>query len=47
MKQEKILKELGKGGTLNPGQLMKIGSMLRCSRRFKEYLERKEEEIGI
>ena len=25
---------------------MKIGSMLRCSRRFKEYVARKEEEIG-
>lgn len=35
-----------KGGTLNPGQLMKIGSMLRCSRRFKEYVSRKEDEIG-
>lgn len=35
-----------KGGTLNPGQLMKIGGMLRCSRRFKEYVSRKEEEIG-
>lgn len=40
------LERAGKGGTLNPGQLMKIGSMLRCSRRFKEYVARKEEEIG-
>ncbi len=40
------LERASKGGTLNPGQLMKIGSMLRCSRRFKEYVSRKEEEIG-
>ena len=40
------LERAGKGGTLNPGQLMKIGSMLRCSRRFKEYISRKEEEVG-
>ena len=40
------LERVGKGGTLNPGQLIKIGSMLRCSRRFKEYVSRKEEEIG-
>ena len=40
------LERAGKGGTLNPGQLMKIGSMLRCSRRFKEYVSRKEEEVG-
>lgn len=40
------LERAAKGGTLNPGQLMKIGAMLRCSRRFKEYVARKEEEIG-
>lgn len=40
------LERAGKCGTLNPGQLIKIGSMLRCSRRFKEYVARKEEEIG-
>ena len=40
------LERAGKGGTLNPGQLMKIGNMLRCSRRFKEYVARKEDEIG-
>ncbi|MDU4326635.1 MAG: endonuclease MutS2, partial [Clostridium celatum] len=40
------LERAGKGGTLNPGQLMKIGAMLRCSRRFKEYISRKEEEVG-
>lgn len=40
------LERAGKGGTLNPGQLIKIGSMLRCSRRFKDYVSRKEEEIG-
>ncbi|MDU5262379.1 MAG: endonuclease MutS2, partial [Clostridium celatum] len=40
------LERAAKGGTLNLGQLMKIGAMLRCSRRFKEYVARKEEEIG-
>lgn len=35
-----------KGGTLNPSQLLKIESMLRCSRRFKEYISRKDEEVG-
>ena len=40
------LERAGKGGTLNPGQLMKIGNMLRCSRRFKEYVARKDDEIG-
>jgi len=33
-----------KGGVLSPGQLLRIGGMLRCSRRFKEYLQRREEE---
>lgn len=40
------LERAGKGGTLNPGQLLKIGGMLRCSRRFKEYVSRKEEEVA-
>lgn len=33
-----------KGSVLNPGQLYKIAQVLRCSRRFKEYIGRKEEE---
>ena len=40
------LERAGKGGILTPGQLLRIGGMLRCSRRFKEYIERKEEEIS-
>ena len=36
----------GKGGVLNPGQLIKIGNMLRCSRKFKDYVARKDDEIG-
>ncbi|MCM0650604.1 endonuclease MutS2 [Clostridium swellfunianum] len=33
-----------KASTLMPGQLLKIANMLRCSRRFKDYVSRKEEE---
>lgn len=33
-----------KGGVLSPGQLLRIGGMLKSSRRFKEYLSRREEE---
>lgn len=33
-----------KASTLVPGQLLKIANMLRCARRFKEYINRKEEE---
>ena len=33
-----------KGSSLMPGQLLKIANMLRCSRRFKEYVNRREEE---
>lgn len=40
------IERAAKRGTLNPSQLLKIGSMLRCSRRFKEYISRKEEEVG-
>lgn len=35
-----------KEGVLTVAQLLKIGSMLRCSRRFKEYISRGEEEIA-
>ena len=40
------LQRAGKGGVLTAGQLLRIGGMLRCSRRFKEYIERKEDEIS-
>ena len=33
-----------KGGVLSPGQLLRIGGMLKSSRRFKEYLSRRNEE---
>jgi DNA mismatch repair protein MutS2 len=33
-----------KGSTLLPGQLLKIAAVLRCARRFKEYISHKEEE---
>ena len=35
------LERAGKSGILTPGQRLRIGVMLRCSRRFKEYIERK------
>lgn len=34
-----------KGGVLSAGQLLKIGGMLKCSRRFKEYISRREDEV--
>jgi DNA mismatch repair protein MutS2 len=40
------IKRAEKGSTLMPGQLLKIANMLRCSRRFKEYISRREEEEG-
>ncbi|KOR26081.1 endonuclease MutS2 [Clostridium sp. L74] len=33
-----------KGSTLFPGQLLKIAAVLRCARRFKEYVSHKEED---
>ena len=36
----------GKGGTLMPGQLLKLANMLRCARRFKEYVNHKDEELS-
>jgi DNA mismatch repair protein MutS2 len=33
-----------KDATLMPGQLLKIANVLRCARRFKEYISHKEEE---
>ncbi|GAA0857277.1 endonuclease MutS2 [Clostridium nitritogenes] len=40
------IERAGKGGVLSCEQLLNIGSMLRCSRRFKKYMEREEEEIA-
>lgn len=36
-----------KGSSLMPGQLLKIANMLRCARRFKEYISRREEEESL
>ncbi|MGL5352977.1 MAG: endonuclease MutS2, partial [Clostridium sp.] len=33
-------------GVLTAAQLLRIGSMLRCSRRFKDYISRNEDEIA-
>ena len=33
-----------KGGVLSQGQLLKIASMVRCARKFKDYIDRKEGE---
>ena len=40
------LERAAKGGILTPEQLLKIGGMLRASRRFKEYMNRKEDEVS-
>lgn len=40
------IERAGKGGTLTPGQLLRVGGMLRCARRFREYIERKEDEVS-
>ena len=40
------LERAGKGGVLTAGQLLRVGGMLRCSRRFKEYIERKDDEVS-
>lgn len=36
-----------KGGVLSCGQLLHIGSMLKCARNFKKYTERDEAEIAF
>lgn len=33
-----------KGSALLPGQLLKIAAVLRCARRFREYINHKEQE---
>lgn len=35
-----------KGGVLTAAQLLKIGGMLKCSRRFKDYISRREDETA-
>ena len=35
-----------KGGVLTAAQLLKIGGMLKCSRRFKDYIARREDETA-
>ncbi|MDP4178518.1 MAG: endonuclease MutS2 [Bacillota bacterium] len=36
-----------KGSSLMMGQLLKIANMLRCARRFKEYISHREDEEGF
>lgn len=36
-----------KGSSLMMGQLLKIANMLRCARRFKEYVSHREDEEGF
>lgn len=38
------IERAGKGSTLMPGQLLKIGAVMRCARRFKDYSASKEDE---
>ncbi len=40
------LKKAEKGGVLTPEQLLKISGMLRCSRNFKSFISRKDDEIS-
>ncbi|MGL5381443.1 endonuclease MutS2 [Clostridium sp.] len=40
------LERAEKGGVLSPGQLLRVAGMLKCSRRFKEFISRNEEEIS-
>ena len=40
------IERASKGGVLSCEQLLNIGSMLRCARRFKKYMEREEEETA-
>ncbi|MGL4569746.1 MAG: endonuclease MutS2 [Clostridium sp.] len=40
------IERASKGGVLSGAQLLNIGNMLRCSRRFKKYVERQEEEVA-
>lgn len=40
------IEKAGKGFTLLPGQLLKIANVMRAARRFKDYIDHKEEEEG-
>jgi len=40
------LQRAEKSGVLTAAQLLRIGAMLRCSRRFKDYISRGEDEIS-
>ena len=40
------LQRAEKSGALTAAQLLRIGAMLRCSRRFKDYISRGEDEIS-
>lgn len=41
------ISRIEKGGSVIAGQLLKIAQMLKCSRKFKDYIYRKEEEEGF
>ncbi len=41
------IERASKGGVLSCMQLLHIGNMLRCSRRFKKYTERDEAEVAF
>lgn len=41
------IERASKGGVLSCQQLLNIGNMLRCSRRFKKYTERDEFEVSF
>lgn len=41
---KEALVRVGKGGSLNISGLLRIGNLLRVSRRFSEFMKRKEEE---
>lgn len=41
------IERASKGGVLSCQQLLNIGNMLRCSRRFKKYTERDEAEVSF
>jgi DNA mismatch repair protein MutS2 len=41
---EECIERAKKGGTLTPGQLLKVGGMLRATRTMKEFFKREEVE---
>ncbi|WP_024614989.1 endonuclease MutS2 [Clostridium sp. Ade.TY] len=44
---KEAIERAGKGGVLSAGQILRVGNMLKCSRRFKEYVKRDEQEIAF